>query len=54
MDGTAQLKLYSGIGHSAILLAFARGHAGHSPALRDTLDFIDSMPAAVTNSTPMR
>jgi acetyl esterase/lipase len=46
MDATAQLKLYAGIGHSSILLGFARGRAGHSPALRDTLDFIASMPLA--------
>jgi acetyl esterase/lipase len=46
MDATAHLKLYPGVGHSSILLAFARGHAGHSPALRDTLDFIAAMPAA--------
>jgi len=49
MDGTAHLKLYAGIGHSAILLAFARGHAGHSPALQDTLDFINSTPAAANS-----
>ena len=47
MDGTAQLKLYPGVGHSSILLGFARGSAGHSPALRDTLDFIaTSRPTA--------
>jgi len=46
MDGTAHLKLYPGVGHSSILLAFARGHAGHSPALRDTLDFITATAAA--------
>ena len=40
MDGTAALKLYPGVGHSSILLAFARGRAGQSPALHDTLDFI--------------
>ena len=27
MDGTAALKLYPGVGHSSILLSFARGHA---------------------------
>ena len=52
MDGTAHLKLYPGIGHSAILLAFARGHAGHSPALQDTLDFINSTPAAANSRMP--
>jgi acetyl esterase/lipase len=46
MDGTAKLKLYPGVGHSSILLAFARGHAGHSPALRDTLEFVAATPAA--------
>ena len=46
MDGTAQLKLYPDIGHSTILLAFARGRAGHARALRDTLDFIAATPAA--------
>jgi acetyl esterase/lipase len=40
MNGTAQLKLYPGVGHSSILLAFARGRAGHAPSLRDTLEFI--------------
>jgi dipeptidyl aminopeptidase/acylaminoacyl peptidase len=45
MDGTTQLKLYPGVGHSSILLAFARGRTGHSAALRDTLDFIAAMPA---------
>jgi len=49
MDGTAHLKLYPGVGHSSILLAFARGHAGHSPALRDALEFIAAMPAATNN-----
>jgi acetyl esterase/lipase len=44
MDGTAQLKLYPGIGHTSILLAFARGRAGHSPALRDTIEFISQAP----------
>jgi acetyl esterase/lipase len=46
MDGTTQLKLYPGAGHSSIMLAFARGRAGHAPALRDTLDFIATTPAA--------
>jgi len=40
MDGTAHLKLYPAVGHSSILLGFARGSAGHAPALRDTLEFI--------------
>ena len=46
MDGTARLKLYPGVSHSSILLAFARGHAGHSLALRDALDFIAATSAA--------
>jgi len=46
MDGTTQLKLYPGVGHSSILLAFARGSAGHAPALRDTLDFIAATPVS--------
>jgi acetyl esterase/lipase len=45
MDGTAVLKLYPGVGHSSILLSFARGHASQVPALRDTLDFIAHPPA---------
>ena len=48
MNGTTQLKLYPGVGHSSILLAFARGRVGHAPALRDTLDFI----AATLPATP--
>ena len=45
MDGTAMLKLYPGVGHSSILLSFARGRASPLPALRDTLDFIEHPPA---------
>jgi acetyl esterase/lipase len=45
MDGTAVLKLYSGVGHSSILLSFARGNASRIPVLRDTLDFIAHPPA---------
>ena len=44
MDGTAVLKLYPGIGHSSILLSFARGRASHVPALVDTLEFIAHPP----------
>lgn len=44
MDGTAQLKLYPGVGHSSILLSFARGHASQVPALHDTLEFIAHPP----------
>ena len=46
MDGTAVLKLYPGVGHSSILLSFARGDASQVPALRDTLDFIAHPPVA--------
>jgi acetyl esterase/lipase len=46
MDGTAVLKLYPGVGHSSILLSFARGDASRVPALRDTLDFIAHPPVA--------
>ena len=46
MDGTAVLKLYPGVGHTTILLSFARGRASPVPALRDTLAFIASPPAA--------
>jgi acetyl esterase/lipase len=45
MDGTAVLKLYPGVGHSSIMLSFARGRASEVPALRDTLDFIAHPPA---------
>jgi acetyl esterase/lipase len=44
MDGTAVLKLYPGVGHSSILLSFARGHASWVPALADTLAFIANPP----------
>jgi len=46
MDGTAELKLYPGVGHSSILLSFARGHAGKVPALADVLAFIAHPPVA--------
>jgi len=46
MDGTAELKLYPGVGHSSILLSFARGHASKVPALHDTLEFIAHPPVA--------
>jgi acetyl esterase/lipase len=46
MDGTAVLKLYPDVGHSSILLSFARGHASPVPALRDTLAFIAQPPVA--------
>ncbi|HZP67530.1 MAG TPA: alpha/beta hydrolase [Rudaea sp.] len=40
MDGRVQLKLYDGVDHSAIMLAFAREHVTRVPALADTLAFI--------------
>ena len=46
MDGTAVLKLYPGVGHSSILLSFARGHASQVPALHDTLEFLAHPPVA--------
>jgi len=46
MDGTAELKLYPGVGHSSILLSFARGHASKVPSLHDTLEFIAHPPVA--------
>ena len=46
MDGTAVLKLYAGVGHSAILLAFAREHRTSVPALADTLAFIAQPPTS--------
>jgi len=46
MDGTALLKLYPGVEHSSILLAFAREHVTRVPALADTLAFIAHPPDA--------
>jgi len=46
MDGTAVLKLYPGVGHSSILLAFAREHRTSVPTLTDTLAFIAQPPTA--------
>ena len=40
MGGDATLKLYPDVGHSSILLAFARPHRTRVPALADTLQFI--------------
>jgi acetyl esterase/lipase len=48
MDGTAVLKLYPGVSHSSILLAFAREHRTRVPALADTLAFIASPPVRAT------
>ena len=46
MDGTAVLKLYPGVGHSSILLSFARGGASSIPALRDVAEFVARTRAA--------
>jgi acetyl esterase/lipase len=51
MDGDAVLKLYPGVGHSSILLSFARGHHAHISVLQDTLDFIAHPPAAAAKET---
>jgi acetyl esterase/lipase len=40
MDGTARLKLYPGVSHSAIILALAREHTSQLSVLADTLAFI--------------
>jgi len=45
MDGTAQLKIYPGVEHSSIMLAFAREHVTRVPALADALAFIEHPPA---------
>ena len=45
MDGTAILKIYPGVGHSSIMLAFAREHHTSVPTLADTLAFIAHPPA---------
>lgn len=50
MDGTAVLKLYPGVGHSSILLSFARGHSGRVPSLADTLEFIANPPQRANGS----
>jgi acetyl esterase/lipase len=46
MDGTAELRIYPGVGHSSILLSFARGHASQVPTLHDVLAFIAHPPVA--------
>ncbi len=53
MGGIAVLKLYPDVGHSAIMLAFARGHHGRAPSLADTLTFIANPTAkTVIQSVP--
>ena len=44
------LKLYPGVGHAAIVLAFARGRYSNIPALSDTLDFVLHPPALPVRS----
>ena len=53
MDGTATLKLYPGVGHGDLLLAFAHGRAAKPPALRDALAFIAD-PLAGTREAKSR
>jgi len=53
MDGTATLKLYPGVGHGDLLLAFAHGRASKPPALRDALAFIAD-PLAGTREAKSR
>ena len=46
MDGNALLRLYPGVEHSSIMLAFAREHVTRVPTLTDTLAFIAHPPPA--------
>ncbi len=51
--GVAQLKLYPGVEHSSIMLAFARERTGHAPVLADTLAFIvDPLAESKANAVP--
>jgi acetyl esterase/lipase len=50
MSGVAQLKLYPDVGHSSIVLAFARERTSRAPVLADTLAFIADPLAAVSSS----
>ena len=53
MAGVAQLKLYPGVGHSSIILAFARERTARAPVLADTLAFIaDPLAELKTNTIP--
>jgi acetyl esterase/lipase len=52
MGGIAQLTMYGGVGHSSLLLAFAREHTGHVPVLTDTLAFIADPLANAVSSSP--
>ena len=51
MAGVAQLKLYRDVGHSSIVLAFARERTSRVPVLADTLAFIaDPLGLSTTNT----
>jgi acetyl esterase/lipase len=50
MSGVAQLKLYPGVGHSSLVLAFARERTASAPVLADTLAFIADPLKAVPSS----
>jgi hypothetical protein len=41
----AEKKLYSGIGHVGLILAFARGLRWRAPALEDSVAFIERITA---------
>jgi acetyl esterase/lipase len=50
MSGVAHLKLYPDVGHSSIVLAFARERTSRAPVLADTLAFIADPLATVPGS----
>lgn len=52
MAGIARLKLYPGIGHASIILAFAREHTSRVPVLADTLAFIADPRGSTLNTVP--
>jgi acetyl esterase/lipase len=53
MGGVAQLKLYPGVEHSSIMLAFARERTARAPVLADTLVFIaDPLARTATSTIP--
>jgi acetyl esterase/lipase len=55
MGGVAQLKLYSDVEHSSIVLAFARERTARAPVLADTLAFIaDPLAELKTNAVPLK
>ena len=54
MQGIARLRLYPGVGHSGIMLDFARERTSHVPVMADTLAFIgDPLAGAVLNNVPV-